>query len=438
MTRSSMLRALTGCVLLVGCATDSSENPLGGDAGGAETGSALPDTGSGHDDSSSGHSASDGGDLEASVTADSGPTTGEDSGGTEAGNDSGITDPGTEGDGDRTIGPGFTPAPETMTQPGVPKGAVISFTLPTGTIFPMAPARQVLIYVPSQYVAGKPAPLMVVQDGTQFYGWIPLLSTVLDNLIYAKRVPPIVLVLPSNGGGDAVGSERGLEYDTVSGLYAEWAEKELLPAAAAATQMQLPNQAVTFTSDPQGRGAIGGSSGGAASFSMAWWHPDLFSRVLTFSGTYVDQVPASSPFPHGCWVYHDVDPYDTAAPNGLIVQNCQSAAGFTGASAPGPCDTPLSMSACRAVAGCAWNTTTNRPIRIWHESGSNDLGAGGAPSTYRNFDLANQRMAAAFKLRGYHYHYDHAIGAGHVDGGVLSQTVAEALVWLWRGYPVGP
>jgi hypothetical protein len=138
MARWSMLRALAGGVLLVGCATDSSENPLGGDAGGAETGSALADTGSGHDDSSSGHSASDG------------PTTGEDSGGPEAGNDSGITDPGTEGDGDRTIGPGFTPAPETMTQPGVPKGAVISFTLPTGTIFPMAPARQVQIYVPGR------------------------------------------------------------------------------------------------------------------------------------------------------------------------------------------------------------------------------------------------------------------------------------------------
>ncbi len=236
----------------------------------------------------------------------------------------------------------------------------------------------------------------------------------------------------------AVGSERGLEYDTVSGLYAEWAEKELLPAAAAATRTQLPKQAVTFTRDPQGRGAIGGSSGGAASFSMAWWHPDLFTRVLTFSGTYVNQVPASSPFAHGCWVYHDIDPYNPAAPNGLIVHNCQSAAGFVGASAPGRCDTPLSMSACQAVAGCMWNTTANRPIRIWHESGTNDLGASDPPSTYRNFDLANQRMAASFKLRGYHYHYDHAIGAGHVDGRVVRQTIAEAFIWLWRGYPIEP
>jgi hypothetical protein len=65
-----------------------------------------------------------------------------------------------------------------------------------------------------------------------------------------------------------------------------------------------------------------------------------------------------------------------------------------------------------------------------------DDGSGGAPSTYRNFELANQRVAASFKLRGYHYHYDHAIGAVHVDQGAMRQTLPEALVWLWRGYPI--
>jgi enterochelin esterase-like enzyme len=426
---------------VVGCADQSSEAPPRGDASAAETGEAAPDSGPAPvEDANASPDHSSGAGTEASNLADS-PSdalTIDASSASDAPSDSSITDPGTEGDGDRTIGPGFTAAPETMTHAGVPKGAVISFMLPPGNIFPMAPTRQVMVYVPTQYVTGTPAPFMVVQDGTQFYGWIPLLSTVLDNLINAKKVPPIVLVLPSNGGGDAVGSERGLEYDTVSSLYAEWADKELLPAAAAATQMQLPKQAVTFTRDPHGRGTIGGSSGGAASFSMAWWHPDLFTRVLAFSGTFVNQVPASSPFPHGCWVYHDVDPYNASAPSGLIVHNCESAAGFVGASAPGPCDTPLSMNACQAVVGCMWNTMVNRPIRVWHESGTNDLGATDPPSTYRNFDLANQRMAASFKLRGYHYHYDHAIGAGHVDGAVVRQTVAEALIWLWRGYPVGP
>ena len=351
----------------------------------------------------------------------------------------GLTDPGNQGDGDRTIGPTYMNAPETLAQPGVPKGTIISFMLPPGTIYPKAPTRDVRVYVPAQYVAGTPAPLMVVQDGMDsFYGFVPLLSTTFDNLINSKMVPPVVLVFPDNGGGDGVGSERGLEYDTVSGLYAEWADTELLPAAEQATAQQLPKQGVTFTHDPQGRGTVGGSSGGAAAFSMAWWHPDLFTRVLTFSGTFVNQVPATSPFPHGCWVYHDVDPYSAAGPNGLIVQDCEIATGFRGASEPGPCDTPLSVTVCQAAAGCAWNTAVNRPIRMWLEAGQNDDNANDPPSTYRNFLLANQRMAAALKMRGYHYHYDYALGATHTDGRVMQQTAPEAMVWLWRGYPIGP
>jgi enterochelin esterase family protein len=352
----------------------------------------------------------------------------------------GLTDPGTEGDGDRTIGPTYMNAPETLVQPGVPKGTVISFMLPPGTIYPKAPTRNVRVYVPAQYVAGTPAPLMVVQDGMDsFYGFEPLLSTTFDNLINAKMVPPVVLVFPDNGGGDGVGSERGLEYDTVSGLYAEWADTELLPAAEQATAQQLPKQAVTFTHDPQGRGTVGGSSGGAAAFSMAWWHPDLFTRVLTFSGTFVNQVPTDSPFPHGCWVYHDVDPWSgDAGPNGLIVQSCQPASGFVGDSEPGPCDTPLSPTLCQAAGACTWNTTVNRPLRMWLEAGQNDDNANDPPSTYRNFLLANQRMAAALEMRGYHYHYDYALGATHTDGRVMHQTAPEAMVWLWRGYPIGP
>jgi enterochelin esterase-like enzyme len=168
---------------------------------------------------------------------------------------------------------------------------------------------------------------------------------------------------------------------------------------------------------------------------MVWWHPDLFRRVITFSGTYVNQVPAASPFPHGCWVYHDEDPYDATAPNGLIVAHCESAAGpAAGSSNPGPCDTPLTQAACVQVAGCDWNTSANKPIRAWLQSGSNDSNASDAPSTYRNFYLANKRMAASLQARGYHFHFDDAAGAGHVDNGVLEQTLPAALTWVWRGY----
>jgi enterochelin esterase family protein len=205
---------------------------------------------------------------------------------------------------------------------------------------------------------------------------------------------------------------------------------------------------VKFTTDPNGRGTYGGSSGGAASFSMAWWHPDLFRRVISFSGTFVSQVPDGSPFPHGCWIYHDVDPRFvdmTEPPRGLIVQRCEPATGDVGHGTPQPCDTPLTESACAAVAGCAWNTTVNKPVRAWLESAAADLGTPGheldpkyGPAPYRNFDVANQRMAAALALRGYHYHYDHAQKAGHFDGNVVAQTLPEALLYVWRGYVGAP
>ena len=56
-----------------------------------------------------------------------------------------------------------------------------------------------------------------------------MLFTALDNLIAQKRVPVMVAISISNGSGDAQGSQRGLEYDTMSGLYAEFVETEVLP-----------------------------------------------------------------------------------------------------------------------------------------------------------------------------------------------------------------
>ena len=42
-----------------------------------------------------------------------------------------------------------------------------------------------------------------------------------------------------------------------------------------------------ITDDPNGHATLGGSSGGAAAFSMAWWHPDLFRRMIGWSPTLV-------------------------------------------------------------------------------------------------------------------------------------------------------
>ena len=135
------------------------------------------------------------------------------------------------------IGPEYADAPELAAKEGVPHGELHEFTMRSqeSRIYPGIAKRQpgvvpyerkVWVYVPKQYVAGTKAPFIIVQDG----GWYTKsMPTILDNLIHEQRIPVMVAIFANSGGGDAQGSQRGLEYDTVSGLYAEFVEKELLP-----------------------------------------------------------------------------------------------------------------------------------------------------------------------------------------------------------------
>ena len=49
-------------------------------------------------------------------------------------------------------------------------------------------------------------------------------------MIAEHRLPAMVAIMVANGGGDGGGSERGLEYDTVSGKFAEYIEARNPPA----------------------------------------------------------------------------------------------------------------------------------------------------------------------------------------------------------------
>ena len=209
-------------------------------------------------------------------------------------------------DGNFIIGPTHTPAPESTVHEGVPQGTIHKFDMESadskiypgiarepntfGTTDPSDPAklivttshpkpytRHVAVYVPQQYVPGTEAPFIVGADGPDM-----LLFTVLDNLIAEHKVPAMIAISIGNGSGDAQGSERGLEYDTMSGLYAEWVEKEVLPLVEKQYNVKL-------TKDPDGRATTGNSSGGSCALIMAWYHPEWYHRVLTYSGTYVNQ-----------------------------------------------------------------------------------------------------------------------------------------------------
>ncbi len=230
--------------------------------------------------------------------------------------------PSPDAEGNFIIGPTHNPAPDMEVRASVPQGTIYNLTMPSadstiypgiardpgtfGTPDPTDPAklvvttshpapytRRVAVYVPKQYVPGTAAPFIVGADGPD-----RLLFTALDNLIAEKRVPVMVAISIGNGSGDAQGSERGLEYDTMSGRYAEFVETEVLPLVERECH-------VTLTGDPEGRATMGGSSGGSAALIMAWYRPDLYHRVLTYSGTYVNQQWPSTPeTPGGAWDFH--------------------------------------------------------------------------------------------------------------------------------------
>ena len=290
------------------------------------------------------------------------------------------------GDGYYFIGPIYAPALELTPKDGVPKGRVESFTLsaadskfyPDTGLKGATPARKVTVYIPSQYVPGSPAALMVSQDA--FGARNNQLPNILDNMIADHRLPVIIAVMVANGGGDGPGSERGLEYDTVSGKYAEFIESEVLPKVE-------KDYGVTLTRDPDGRMTLAASSGGVASFTMAWFHTELYHRVLTYSGTYVNQHPDAD-HPHGAWEYHEH----------LIPES------------------------------------PAKPLRVWMEVGQNDLGATNASAAFHNWLIANMRMADVLKAKGCHYQLIYAKGVGHTDHNVIAQTLPHALEFLWQDY----
>lgn len=315
-----------------------------------------------------------------------------------------------DADGNFILGPTHNPAPESTVQPGVPQGTVYEFTMNSadskvypgiardagtyGTPDPADPARlivttshpaaytrHVAVYVPRQYMPGTAAPFIVGADGPD-----RLLFTVLDNLIAERRVPAMVAISIGNGSGDAQGSERGLEYDTMSGLYAEWVEKEVLPLVESQTHVRL-------TRDPDGRATMGTSSGGSCALIMAWYHPELYHRVLTYSGTYVNQQwPPNAQTPHGAWEFHE-----------HLIPNSPA-----------------------------------KPIRIWMEVGDRDLlNPNAMRDGMHDWVVANEKMAKVLASEGYHYQFVFARNAPHGDRAVKEQTLPEALEYLWRGFPIG-
>jgi len=316
--------------------------------------------------------------------------------------------PGKEGNGAFEVGPEYRIDPD-LTDKGNAKGRKFEFTMKLAdskvfdgkdtTLEPdkkkVNTERKITVYVPAAYKDGTKAPLLVIHDGP---GQLKLISNALDNLTASKdlkrKLPAFVCIAVQNGGNDGKNSERGLEYDTMSDRLARFIHDEVLPAVLANAEIRAAYPKFALTENPWGRAVMGCSSGGAAALTMGWFRPDWFRRIIAYSGTFVDQqdddAPEEAKFPLGAWEYH----------SGMKLIE----------------------------------TGERKPLRIFTHVSENDNRANDPEETYHNWVMAGMRTNIALDAKGYDHRYVFSKKSGHCDKRVFEHTLADTLVWLWRGW----
>jgi enterochelin esterase-like enzyme len=285
--------------------------------------------------------------------------------------------------------------PLSYQQEGVPAGTLSPKIIHTSKIYD-GMKSEYWIYVPAQYDAKTPAALTVFQDGEWYLdrnGKNPALN-VIDNLIAQKKIPVMICVFINPG--DIEGSPgtptfdfvkaystkwhrtmkdsmRSTLYDTVSDRYARFLRDEVLAEVEAKYNLRK---------DAYSHAITGLSSGGICSFNAAWQMPDLFSRVISWIGSFTSiQWKEDPAVPDGGQDY----------PEKIL---------------RGP----------------------KRDIRVWLQDGSNDLEL----ATYGSWAPANLRMANALKMKEYDFHF--SFGKGSHNSGQGAAEFPEEIVWLWRDY----
>jgi len=315
--------------------------------------------------------------------------------------------PGSKGNGNVVIGPDYAIDAD-LTDRGNPKGKSFEFSMPLAdskvfrgddsTLDPkkkVRKERKIFVYVPAAYQDGTAAPILVMHDGPSR---LNLVRNALDNLTISqdpdRKLPAFISIAVENGGDDSKGSQRGLEYDTMSDRLARFINDEVLPAVLNHKDIRAAYPKIAFTKNPWGKAAMGCSSGGAAALTMGWFRPDLFRRLITYSGTFVDQqdddAPEEAKYPLGAWEYH---------------------------------------SSMKLI-----ETSEKKPLRIFTHVSENDNRAQDPEETYHNWVMANERTAVALKAKGYDYRYVFSRATRHCEAKVFEQTLADTLVWMWRGY----
>lgn len=273
--------------------------------------------------------------------------------------------------------------PDSLPQEGVPKGRLIGPTTLPCQVYP-GTSHTYWVYVPAQYEATRPAALMIYNDGQAMISMngdvrVP---NVFDNLIFRREMPVTIGVFINPGRrpdqpepsprdwGDR-NTNRPTEYNTPDDKYARVIVDELMPALA---------KEYNISKDPEMHAIAGASSGGIAAFSVAWERPDVFRKVISVVGSFVNL--------RGGQVYPE-----------------------------------------RVLAD------EKKPIRMFFQDGVNDNRAlrGDKYDADRDWHLQNVRLVEAMTKKGYDVNYTWGIGLhGQKQGGAI---MPEMMRWIWRDYP---
>jgi gluconolactonase len=256
--------------------------------------------------------------------------------------------------------------------PSVPHGTFVEGTLEESAIYP-GTEHFFKVYVPAQYDPARPACLLFCLDS------IPNgADTVFDNLIAKGEMPVTIAVGLSSGtvwktkGSVAYRWNRSYEFDSTNAEFARFVLDELLPRVEALKTAD--GRLIRLSKDAKDRAAMGASTGGIGSFTLAWERPDSFSRVYSTIGTFVS-MRGGNDYP-------------------AIIRK-----------------------------------TETKAIRVFLEDGSTDAWN----PLFGSWFMANENMEAALSFSG--YDVQHAWGVHGHDGRPGATILPDVMRWLWRGWP---
>jgi len=165
--------------------------------------------------------------------------------------------------------PGAPPQPWIVRNDKVPAGKVDKHKIASDLL---KNERNLSVYTPPDYRANaRPYALLVLFDESAYLNNVPT-PVILDNLIAAGRIPPMVAVLIANPSQDTRNKEL-----PPNPAFADFLATELLPWVHAR---------YTVTSDPKLTTVAGSSYGGIAATYAGLRHPDVFGNVLCQSGSF--------------------------------------------------------------------------------------------------------------------------------------------------------